>query len=105
MTLIRPEREEDHPAVRELNRLAFGGEEEARIVDVLRGAASPLISLVAVRDERVVGHILFSPVETTPARKALGLGPMSVPGSLDGCSGVVKYRPEFGAAANDAEAS
>jgi putative acetyltransferase len=166
MTTIRPERESDHRAVRELNRLAFGGEDEARIIDALRGAADPLISCVAVRDEKVVGHILFTPVELTPVRKALGLGPMAVlpelqnqgigsalvragldaarvlgceavvvlghpayyprfgfvpavsrglacefpapdeafmvlelvAGSLAGCSGVVKYRPEFGEA-------
>jgi putative acetyltransferase len=59
---IRPETDADHAAVFEVNAAAFPTEEEARLVDALRESASPYISLVAVEDQGVVGHIMFTPV-------------------------------------------
>ncbi|MCA9929927.1 MAG: N-acetyltransferase [Anaerolineales bacterium] len=59
---IRAEREGDIEAVHRVNALAFRQENEAQIVDKLRARGVPLISLVAVLDEQVVGHALFSPV-------------------------------------------
>lgn len=50
-------------------------------MEALRSAAIPLISLVAELDGRVVGHILFSPVNVrcgSTEYPALGLGPMAV---------------------------
>lgn len=79
--LIREERPEDCPAVYEVNRRAFPTPAEADLVDALRPMADPLISLVAVLDGRVVGHILFTPVQVvgeTGERTALGLAPMAV---------------------------
>jgi putative acetyltransferase len=58
---IRRERPEDKQAVRAVNELAFGQAQEADIVDALRDACPGLVSLVAVLDGRVTGHILFSP--------------------------------------------
>ncbi|MGH9900227.1 MAG: GNAT family N-acetyltransferase, partial [Pyrinomonadaceae bacterium] len=84
MTIVRPEGPEDFAAVRRVNEAAFGRPEEADLVDALRAAARPLLSLVAVENNRVVGHILFSPVaiesgESESARStALGLAPMAV---------------------------
>lgn len=77
---IRPELPTDIEAVHELNRAAFGGAEEAQIVDALRGAVSPLVSLVAATDGTVVGHILFSPVTlaAAPHPLVMGLAPMAV---------------------------
>lgn len=77
---IRPELPTDVEAVRELNRAAFEGPDEARIVDALRGTAAPLVSLVAETDGTVVGHILFSPVTLATASPPLvmGLAPMAV---------------------------
>jgi putative acetyltransferase len=77
---IRAELQNDVDAVRELNRAAFNGPDEARIVDALRGAVTPLVSLVAEAQDAVVGHILFSPVSLASAALPLvmGLAPMAV---------------------------
>lgn len=79
---IRPEKTEDIAAIFAVNQQAFKRREEARLVDVLRAQVSPLLSLVAVVDKAVVGHILFSPVHVENARRApqlmLGLAPMAV---------------------------
>jgi putative acetyltransferase len=79
--LIRPEEAQDRASVFELNRRAFETEMEARLVDAVRSLAAPLISLVAVLEERVVGHILFSPVtveNNTAGALTMALGPMAV---------------------------
>lgn len=80
MTTIRAERMEDISAVRRVNELAFGQPNEANIVDSLRASARPYISLVAVQDEQVIGHIFFSPVtiEAEEPSAVLGLAPMAV---------------------------
>ena len=83
---IRPERAEDRAVIWKINRLAFGGEAEPNLVDKIRESAGsiPQLSLVAVRQGRVVGHILFSPIEIRiqdrPERSmpALALAPMAV---------------------------
>ncbi len=80
---IRPERSEDYPSIDEVNRLAFGQENEARLVRALRDheGFDPALSLVAVGDGDVVGHILFSPVTIATAEgpvSALALAPMAV---------------------------
>ena len=53
---------------------------EARLVDALKRRASPTVSLVAIVDNRVTGHILFSPVQHAEDTNALimGLAPMAV---------------------------
>ena len=81
MIEIRAERAEDVTAVRRVNELAFGQPGEASLVAALRAAARPHISLVAVEDGQVVGHIFFSPVSIEPedsSFKAMGLAPMAV---------------------------
>lgn len=81
MMLIWPEKKQDIPSIRRLNEIAFGQKAEADLVDALRDHGSITLSLVALEDERVVGHILFSPVtieQERPAVKAVGLGPMAV---------------------------
>lgn len=77
---IRPEQPEDRAAVRRVNEAAFGQPDEADLVDAIREAAAPLVSLVAVSDSDVIGHILFSPVTLTPPSdlSAMGLAPMAV---------------------------
>jgi putative acetyltransferase len=78
---IRPESTSDHPAVREVNRLAFGGEDEARLVDALRDGGYVRASLVAEVDGQVVGHVLFSelPIGTEEGTvEALSLAPLAV---------------------------
>ncbi|HEV2708144.1 MAG TPA: N-acetyltransferase [Pyrinomonadaceae bacterium] len=81
MITVRAETAEDISAVRRVNELAFERAEEAALVDALRVAADPQISLVAVAQDEVVGHIFFSPVQLESEDsdfKALGLAPMAV---------------------------
>jgi putative acetyltransferase len=77
---VRPERAEDHAAVAALHERAFGQPAEARLVEALRAAGAATLSLVAERDGRVVGHVLFSPVvvqDGAHAWDAIGLGPVA----------------------------
>ncbi|MCC3427875.1 MAG: N-acetyltransferase [Microcoleus sp. PH2017_01_SCD_O_A] len=78
---IRTEKPEDLATVRNVNIVAFGRENEANLVDRLRGIASTF-SLVAVQSDRVVGHIFFSPVviagECSSTLSILGLAPVAV---------------------------
>jgi putative acetyltransferase len=78
---IRPEATADQDAIRHVNRLAFGQDEEARLVDGLRGGSYVRVSLVAEQAGQVVGHILFSdlPIITGAGTvPALALAPMAV---------------------------
>ena len=81
MIVIRRERPEEISAVHRVNEQAFGQRAEADLVDALRQSDELLISLVAIEDEQIVGHILFSPVTVQSDRAswaAMGLGPMAV---------------------------
>ena len=55
--LIRRETTADHEAIRHVNRLAFGQDEEAWLVDALREGGFVRLSLVAEQAGQVVGHI------------------------------------------------
>jgi putative acetyltransferase len=76
----RKETGTDRDAVYAINAAAFESPFEARLVNRLRERAQPLISLVAVRDGKPVGHIMFSPVTLSghPDVLVMGLGPMAV---------------------------
>lgn len=74
---IRDEQPGDIAAIREVNRLAFGQDDEGRIVDALRDNGAVTLSLVAADSGVVVGHIMFSPLSVGPAT-GVGLGPMAV---------------------------
>ena len=81
MIVIRDETTADQPQIRRVNELAFARQNEANLVDALREKAAPIISLVATLDERVVGHIFFSPVTIESddgVFAAMGLAPMAV---------------------------
>jgi putative acetyltransferase len=81
MITVRPEAAGDETSVREVNVAAFPGPAEADLVDKLRSAQVITLSLVAVSNDRIVGHALFSPVniESGGAGLAgLGLGPVAV---------------------------
>lgn len=79
MISVRIEQPGDADGIRETNELAFGEPLEARLVDALRGCDGYL-SLVATIDDKVVGHILFTPVTIEPPvdRRIAGLAPMAV---------------------------
>lgn len=68
----------DLPAIQELTTRAFGQEDEARIIRELETAGDVLLQLVAVMDERIVGHVLFYSLGVRGKLGAAGLGPMSV---------------------------
>jgi putative acetyltransferase len=65
-------------AVRDLNRRAFGQDQESNIVDALRANCAALLSLVATLNDRVVGHIMYSPVSVGGNVTGAALGPMAV---------------------------
>jgi putative acetyltransferase len=86
---VRREQPADHDAVRAVHRAAFGrpGTDrledvvEARLTDALRTDAGflPHLSLVAVRDDAVVGHVLATRGWVEPVHvPALGLAPLGV---------------------------
>jgi putative acetyltransferase len=67
--------------IRAVNEAAFGGSQEADLVDMLRGNEHALISLVAELNAGVVGHIMFSRMWiNTPAGlvSAVALAPVAV---------------------------
>jgi putative acetyltransferase len=79
--IIRAETAADHPMIRQVNEAAFGGAEEADLVEALRRERVVLLSVVAESDGRIVGHILFSrmSIETpTGAIAAAALAPLAV---------------------------
>ncbi len=79
--IIRREEPADVAAIRSVNEQAFGGSAEANAIDQLRDRGALILSLVAVIDDRVVGHLLFTLIVIeTPERSwpGLGLAPLSV---------------------------
>jgi len=75
MILIREEKKQDIEAIRQVNNKAFGQPQEADIVDKLRNNSNPFLSLVADLDNKIVGHILFTPVIIEADRKTVeGMG-------------------------------
>jgi putative acetyltransferase len=77
---IRSEEARDRDAVRLVNERAFGGREEADIVEALHRANAVVVALVAEVGAAIVGHILFSPVTVEHSNKPplVGLAPMAV---------------------------
>ena len=71
---IRNEEPKDIDQVRAIVCAAFPTEAESKLVDALRANGTAIISLVAVNDAEVLGHIMFSPVTTAPPTNAKGIG-------------------------------
>jgi putative acetyltransferase len=61
LVTIRREDVDDAEQVRVVNTRAFGRTVEADVVDTLRGSCPEGVSLVAVCEGQIVGHILFTP--------------------------------------------
>lgn len=120
---VRPEQKGDEDAIRKVHTQAFGqGGAEAALVDRLRAGGAAAVSLVAVVDGGVAGHVVFSrvglqagggpllfglgPMGVLPARQRRGVGAALVAAGLDACrrehaDGVVlvghpEYYPRFG---------
>ncbi|BDD08480.1 N-acetyltransferase [Fulvitalea axinellae] len=86
---VREERPEDNIHVFVINNEAFGGAEEADLVERLRKSTSsaPGLSLVAEAKGKVIGHILFSKcqiIAEDESWEALVLAPVAVTPILHG---------------------
>lgn len=81
---IRSEIPSDDAAISSVIIAAFleaehTGGNEAKIVEALRQARSLTVSLVATEDDRIVGHVAFSPVTLDGRSEGwFGLGPVAV---------------------------
>lgn len=81
MANIRSETPEDIASIHRVNKEAFGDTGEAELVDKLRNRGVVTLSLVAIDGDKVVGHILFSPVTVATGSssfEAISLAPMAV---------------------------
>ncbi|HTO07030.1 MAG TPA: N-acetyltransferase [Myxococcota bacterium] len=81
MTAIRPGQASDREAIRAVHTAAFGRSDEAEIVLRLLAREPACVSLVAERDDELVGHVLFSPVRVEDhalAPPPYGLAPLAV---------------------------
>jgi putative acetyltransferase len=81
---IRVERAGDEHAIADVVEAAFGSPVEARLVAALRASDAfiPELSLVAERDERIVGHVMISSValraDDGTERRIASLSPLAV---------------------------
>jgi len=80
---IRSERQNDYEQITEVNNLAFNQPNEGLMISALRknNKFIPELSLVAEIDSKVVGHILFFPLNIISGEKSyevLSLAPMAV---------------------------
>jgi len=132
VTYIRPECESDWDGVRDVNDAAFGGSAESTLVERLRADGDLTLSLVAVEDGEIVGHIAFSrleiphidgehklhgaalaPMAVAPTHQRLGIGSELVRQGIENCKeldidvivvlGHADYYPRFGFSAYMAE--
>jgi putative acetyltransferase len=82
MPVIRSEEPADADTTRAVHRAAFPTPAESALVDDLRQSGRLTVSLVAIEDGQVVGHVAFSPVTVAGSSAGLGLAPVAVlPGS------------------------
>lgn len=81
MIEIREEKAKDLHLIRSINEQAFGQPAEANVVDKLRETCPGLLSLVAILDGQVAGHVLFSPAVIDghgSSVQGMGLAPLAV---------------------------
>jgi putative acetyltransferase len=83
---IRKSTESDLKDVLDVETQAFGSEKGAETADLVSGllidpTAMPLLSLIAINDDRVIGHILFTKVRIACSQKSISaaiLAPLAV---------------------------
>lgn len=76
--MIRHARAADHPAIAEVNDLAFGQPAESALIARLRADGDVLFELVHETDGAVDGHILFSRLWADREALFAALAPMAV---------------------------
>jgi putative acetyltransferase len=88
MTIIRPETLEDVHSIREVNRLAFSGEDEGRLVDLLRDELVGhilFIDLSILTQSRAVAALALAPLAVTPVHQRRGIGSQLLKEGLSWC--------------------
>jgi putative acetyltransferase len=86
MPIIVPETPEHYSAIRQLTIDAFQASElghsgEADLIETVRQQCDHFLSLVALEDEKVVGHVMFTPAmirSDSLTLPGMALGPMAV---------------------------
>jgi putative acetyltransferase len=123
MLTIRLETPEDIDSIHYVNKQAFKQENEPVLIEKLRNRGVLTISLIAIQDGEIVGHIAFSPVQiesegssfqaitlapiaVLPVNQNKGIGSLLVKAGLDECRrlgqeivvvvGHPNYYPRFG---------
>jgi predicted N-acetyltransferase YhbS len=83
--IFRQETQDDFLEVFKVNRIAFGQDNEAKLVDALRNNPAvfiPELSMVATEKNRIAGHVLFTKIKIKDdngnLNDSLGLAPMAV---------------------------
>lgn len=80
--VIQEEGLQDIAGIRYVNKMAFGRDGEAILVDLLRQRCPRITSLVAKIDNDIVGKLLFTPTYILESNgnklQGLGLGPLAV---------------------------
>ena len=78
--IIQKETPKNYPEVQEILHACFKREGEGNLVKALRSNGRTILSLVAVQNGEVVGHVMFTPVTTSPlsTNKGVGLAPLAV---------------------------
>jgi predicted N-acetyltransferase YhbS len=81
--LIREESKNDYDKIKKINDLAFGQENEGKMIEALRKTVdyNPKLLLVAERKKKIVGYILFYPIKIKNEIEeltVLSLAPMAV---------------------------
>jgi putative acetyltransferase len=82
--IIRPERTDDHAAIYDVTKRAFApmpyaDGDEQELIGKLRDAGALALSLVAEKDDAVVGQVTFSPAFAADGSSGwYALGPVSV---------------------------
>ncbi|MBS0532592.1 MAG: N-acetyltransferase [Proteobacteria bacterium] len=78
---VRAETPADFAAIRAINTVAFGGAQEAVLVDALRDGGDLVLSLVAEAGDDIFGHVAFSRMQVEQAGRAapaVSLAPLAV---------------------------
>lgn len=79
MGIIRLEIPEDIPDITRINNQAFQQTNEGQLIERIRISGSKYLSLVAINNSKIVGHIFFSPATIDGADiPGMALGPMAV---------------------------
>ncbi len=81
--IIRNESKNDYDEIRKINDLAFGQENEGKMIESLRKTSdyNASLSLVAEIKDKIIGHILFYPIKIKKAEgeyTVLSLAPLAV---------------------------